>query len=326
MASIASSNLSELPLTSRSDPASSPDPVSTCGSSQLPGLPLVSTTNVMTTQTSTLTTPGLASAIVQESLGAAQSSLSGELQVVTPVVPAQLFVSPSLPIDARVSEKLCLKVWNNEYFDFGALLSNPVFDSKYQVTVSNSDKGQMPSSCLEPVARAKKNLSVETWLSCFHIFVGVHTSKYPHEAPVLMKYGEVVQDLAARGFYWKFYDENFRFLTQAQPASFPWGSIHWELWLHAKHSTVKKPQQPPPPARPKLIGQSTPKGYCFKFHKGVECVARCAFKHSCYKCEVSHPVSQCNFRSWLSLFVNCCVTYFVTHPGICQGVIGYSIS
>ena len=146
MASIASSNLSELPLTSRSDPASSPAPVSTCGSSQLPGLPLVSTTNVMTTQTSTLTTPGLASAIVQESLGAAQSSLSGELQVVTPVVPAQLFVSPSLPIDARVSEKLCLKVWNNEYFDFGALLSNPVFDSKYQVTVSNSDKGQMPSS------------------------------------------------------------------------------------------------------------------------------------------------------------------------------------
>lgn len=184
----------------------------------------------------------------------------------------------------------------------------------------------MPSSCLEPVARAKKNLLVETWLSCFHIFVGVHTSKFPHEAPVLMKYGEVVQDLAARGFYWKFYDENFRFLTQAQPASFPWGSIHWELWLRAQHSTVKKPQQPPPPARPKLIGQTTPKGYCFKFYKGVECVAGCAFKHSCYKCEVSHPVSRCNFRSWLSLFGNCCVTYFVTHPGICQGVIGYSIS
>ena len=54
MASIASSNLSELPLTSRSDPACSPAPVSTCGSSQLPGLPLVSTTDVMTTQTSTM--------------------------------------------------------------------------------------------------------------------------------------------------------------------------------------------------------------------------------------------------------------------------------
>ena len=94
VASIAFSNLSELPLTSRSDPASSPAPVSTSGSSQLPGLPLVSGTDVMTAQTSTLTTPGLASTIVQESLGAAQSSLSGELQVVNPAVPAQLFVSP----------------------------------------------------------------------------------------------------------------------------------------------------------------------------------------------------------------------------------------
>ena len=52
--SIACSNLPELPLTSRSDPASSPARVSTCGSSQLPGLPLVSTTDVMTTQTSTM--------------------------------------------------------------------------------------------------------------------------------------------------------------------------------------------------------------------------------------------------------------------------------
>lgn len=93
VASIASSNLSELPLTSRSDPASSPAPVSTRGSSQLPGLPLVSTTDVTTTQTFTLTTPGLASAIVQESLGAAQSSLSGELQVVTPSCPRS-FLSP----------------------------------------------------------------------------------------------------------------------------------------------------------------------------------------------------------------------------------------
>ena len=30
--------------------------------------------------------------------------------------------------------------------------------------------------------------------------------------------------------------------------------------MHAQHSTVKKPQQPPPPARPKLIGQTTPSG------------------------------------------------------------------
>lgn len=50
-----------------------------------------------------------------------------------------------------------------------------------------------------------------------------------------MKYGEVVQDLAARGFNWRFYDENFRFLRQAQPSSFPWNNIHWELWMRAQH-------------------------------------------------------------------------------------------
>ena len=42
-------------------------------------------------------------------------------------------------------------------------------------------------------------------------------------APTLVKYGEVVQDLAARGHNWKFYNENVRFLRQWQPASFPWG-------------------------------------------------------------------------------------------------------
>ena len=58
-----------------------------------------------------------------------------------------------------------------------------------------------------------------------------------------MKYGELVQDLAARGGNWRFYDENFRFLRQTQPASFPWGVIDWELWMQAIQS-FKKPTQP----------------------------------------------------------------------------------
>ena len=111
-----------------------------------------------------------------------------------------------------------------------SLLSNPVFEDRFQLTISNSDKEKNPSLCLEPVSNAEKHLSIETWLSCFHIFVGVYTSRLPHEAPALMKHGEVVRDLAARGGNWKFYDENVRFLRQAQPASFPWGVIHWELW------------------------------------------------------------------------------------------------
>ena len=177
-------------------------------------------------------TPRIAGALVLGSLNTTQTSLSGESQV-----PTDLFSSPSLPIDARVSEKLRAKIWNNEFFDFSSLLSNPVLEDRYKLTISNSDKEKTPSLCLEPVSNAKKHLSIETWLCCFHVFVGVYTSRRPHEAPALMKYGEVVQDLAARGGNWKFYDENFRFLRQAQPASFLWGAIHWELWMRAQHSS-----------------------------------------------------------------------------------------
>ena len=156
-----------------------------------------------------------------------QSALSGEPNPVTHrVLPGHFFSSPSLAIDSRVLDKLKSKIWNTEYLEFSALLSNLVFENKYQLTINNSDKGLVPSLCLEPVSKTKKYLSIEFWLNCFHIFVGVYTRKYPNEAHALMKYGELVQDLAAQGHNWKFYDENFRFLWQSQPAAFPWINIH----------------------------------------------------------------------------------------------------
>ena len=253
-------------------------------SSQLPSLPLVSSS-------------GLADTVVQGSVAATQSALSGELRVINPVLPAQLFSSPSLPIDARVSDKLRSKIWNNEFIEFGALLTNPIVENRYQVTISSSEKGSFPSLCLEPVNKSKKILSIETWLSCFHVFVGIYTSRFPHEAPALMKYGEVVQDLAFRGFNWHFYDENFRFLRQTQPASFPWNNIHWELWMRAQHSPFNKPQSLATSVQPKMHNHIPPKGYCFRFNRGVECAAGCNFKHQCFKCDGLHQASRCNFRA-----------------------------
>jgi hypothetical protein len=55
--------------------------------------------------------------------------------------------------------------------------------------------------------------SIDAWTSAFQIFVGVYTSKFPQEAPDLMKYAEVVRDLAARGANWRLvYDTQFRSL------------------------------------------------------------------------------------------------------------------
>ena len=67
--------------------------------------------------------------------------------------------------------------------------------------------------------------SIDTWLQAFHVFVGVYVSRYPDEAPGLMKYGPTIQDLAVRGHNWRFYDKNFWFLRQSQATSLrvhPW--------------------------------------------------------------------------------------------------------
>ena len=159
--------------------------------------------------------------LVADAVMTAQSVITGmpPASVNTlPDMPANVFTSPSLSVDARVSDKMRAKIWNNEYFDISLLLKNPVLEERFQLSVRNTQDS--PSISVEPVLKPKKFLSIESWLQCFHIFVGVYCRKFPHEAPVLMKYGEVVQDLANRGHNWKFYGENVRFMRQSQTTSF----------------------------------------------------------------------------------------------------------
>ena len=113
------------------------------------------------------------------------------------------------------------------------------------------------------------------------------------EAPALMKYSEVVQDLALRGADWRFYDTQFRLLRQANPTELPWGSTHKILIMHAFQSlnqlyATVRPQQLPDPL--------FLRGFAVKLHRGDHC-AGCNYKHACYKCGVVHPALRCNFRS-----------------------------
>jgi len=241
----------------------------------------------------------IASRVVQGSLATVSHAVTGLVPSTSegpPPLPGQCFQSVGLPVDARVSEKLREKIWKDEFIDFGSLLANPVLANRFQLTVHNAENGPLPSLCIEPISKSKKITSIESWLSSFHIFVGVYTKRFPHEAPALMKYCETIQDLAGRGHNWKYYDENFRFLRQAHRSALPWDRIHDELWL--KSHQVTSPRSLPPAFTGRLTGKvdATPKGYCFRFHKGRKCPPGCAYKHLCYKCEGSHPVSKCNFR------------------------------
>jgi hypothetical protein len=112
-------------------------------------------------------------------------------------MPSQPYESIHLPLYSRITTKLKNKIWNDEYIDFGSLLSNPgAVDNKFQLSVKTSNDGLHPSLSFEPVHKPQKVAHIATWMSAFRIFVGVYTQKYRHESPALMKYGDIVQDLA----------------------------------------------------------------------------------------------------------------------------------
>ena len=177
--------------------------------------------------------PSALVSLVHNGIQDAHAAIAGENLSTTGSTPGILFKSSSLPLDARVSDKLKLKIWNNEYIELSSLLSSSVSEECFKISVSTSNQ-DAPSLFLEPSVKTKKINSFEIWLQAFHIFVGIYTSKYPSEAPALMKYDDIVRDLAARGHNWVFYDENFGFLKQNHKQLLQWGEIHWKLWLRSQ--------------------------------------------------------------------------------------------
>ena len=212
------------------------------------------------------------------------------------------FCSISVPIDANVSAKVKAKIWAHEFIDFGVLLSSGAGDTRYHLSVSSQGGSSLPALSLEPSHKPKAIPNIEAWTSAFQIFVGVYTAKFPLEAPILMKYGEVVWDLATRGADWRLYDTQFRLLRQSNPAELPWGYTHWELWIRVQtfgHARLSKPQSNMRTSSNNsslsVAGPFVPRGFCRKFHRGAVCLG-CNYKHNCFKCGVVHPAIRCNFR------------------------------
>ena len=101
-----------------------------------------------------------AATLVQDALGDVHSTLSGQPRPfnLTEQLPTQPFRSASLPLDARVPEKIKEKIW----------------------------KGHPASLVLEPTTKSKQIRNLSDWLRAFHIFVSIYTQRYSHETPALM--------------------------------------------------------------------------------------------------------------------------------------------
>ena len=171
---------------------------------------------------------------VQGSVTGALNVLSGEACIDTHLdKPGALFNSVSTPVGAKVSAKIKQKILVHEYIDFGILLHSTPEEQSYQLALSSNLGNNISTLSLEPKNKPRCINSIEQWTLAFQVFVGVYTSKFQTSAPALMKYGEIVRDLASRGGGWRCYDENFRYLMQEHHSTLAWDAVQWELWLPA---------------------------------------------------------------------------------------------
>ena len=137
--------------------------------------------------------------------------------------PDDTFSSVTFDLESRVSDRVKAKIWAN----FASLLSVAPEESKYRLSVTHSH--DQPSLCLEHVKPKRGGLSIDQWVTAFNVFVAVYTISVPNAISSLMKYCEVVRDIAAKQGNWRYYDRQFRFLHQSKPDRYPWDNVAWEL-------------------------------------------------------------------------------------------------
>ena len=80
-------------------------------------------------------------------------------------------------------------------------------------------------------SQTRKITHIAQWTSAFIRFVAVYSEKFPQESAQLMKYGEVIRDLAFRrpGLSWYHYNMQFRQLRET--VTYRWDMIHYDLWV-----------------------------------------------------------------------------------------------
>ena len=227
---------------------------------------------------------------VQHTVDTAIQQVTGSLLpcAVTSPPSKNTFLSAAVSLTHQVPDKVKKLIWANEYVDFAILLNSSITQANDHYTFRvEKDDGGKPTLTLAPNPKRQSVHSIEQWVSAFQVFVAIYAEKAPHDTPALMKYGSVIRELATQGANWKFYDENFRSIRQSQGA--PWDQIHAELWLRSHYFRAKANTQG---GKSKQTGQYIPKGFCYKFHRGIECNG-CSFKHRCFRCGSSHPISKC---------------------------------
>ena len=127
----------------------------------------------------------------------------------------------------QIPHKLKKKIWRNQFIDLALLLprTSYLFQTSTNFQLQLCSKAQIS---LVP-NKTRKNFNIESWTSAFLRFMAIYTEQFPFEAPHLLKYTEIVRDLAKRspGLSWYIYDQQFQMLRET--VQIPWGRLHTEF-------------------------------------------------------------------------------------------------
>jgi len=207
--------------------------------------------------------------------------------------------SLSTPISASVSDRVKAKIWTNQYFDFAEMFAG-VDESTEEISYLQllGPRVAVAPKKIKPIA------TLAGWNSAFLRFVAIRCERFPAEAVPLMKYGEIIGDLARRSDYaWRYYDRKFRQLRQTKPA--PWDKLHTEYFLYAtvnpqrqvSSSTNYTGSSQPFRRGPQAPSNRQPTGFCNSYNDTGFCSRpNCKYQHICRFCNNRHPVLECRKR------------------------------
>ena len=207
------------------------------------------------------------------------------------------FASPiSTPILSQVKPSICKDIWKGKFIDLASLLLSSMPSAPTQFMLQMDHNSNIN---LAPSARPRRLNTIESWTSAFLRFVAIYSVKFPEETPKLIKYAEIVRDLAARrpGSAFLLYDNQFRMLRETIPL--PWDQLHTEFWLMASTSMPQPPQSflSSRQSRPARHRHQFLENTCWPYNLQRCKSSACPRHHVCGFCRGSHTYTHCSYSS-----------------------------
>ena len=157
-----------------------------------------------------------------------------------------------------------------------------------------------------PNTQTKKIINIEQWTTAFLRFAAINGLKFPKEMSKLMKYAEIVRDLANRkpGLSWLMYGIQFRCLRQSIRIS--WDQLHTEFWVMAATTSTFRPQRRQQQPFPESQSTNQPRpqflrNTCWTYNRFGRCnKPDCHFDHKCGYCRGRHCAKSCQTSNQVS--------------------------